>query len=355
MTKILYAVNGDGLGHATRSIPIILELSKKYDVKVMIGSKRSGDLIKKYVKNVIVFEGLRFSYDDNSVKLYRTISSNAKIVFSRSSNFRKVYKIIKQLRPNVIVTDCDYLTINVANLFSIPIICVCNIHSITELRYSVPKRYVKSYYATRILTKTFTHNVDYHILTTFFSLPAIHPESTFQFSPILRKEVYSLDVGRKNYYIVYQTSGYTPVSTNRKLIKALKSVDAKFIVYGFERDDTEGNITFRKTNNDQFFNDLKDCRACIANGGYGFISEAVSLHKPILSIPIKGQFEQIFNALQVKKLGYGNMCDIINKKSLQEFIKNNDKYYMNIKNFKKEDNTRLVNKLVELIQKVSKG
>ena len=130
----------------------------------------------------------------------------------------------------------------------------------------------------------------------------------------------------------------------------MKSVKARFIVYGFEKDHVDGNVTFRKTNNTQFFKDLKDCRACIANGGFTFISEAVSLRKPVLSIPINGTFEQKFNAIQIKRLGYGEMSESVNRRILMKFIKNNDRYYLKLKKHRKEDNTRIVQKIEALIR-----
>ncbi len=347
MVRILYSVNGDGLGHATRSVPIIQALSKKHQVKVLVSSVRSGNFMEKYIKNVTSYDGVRFIYDKNSVSLHKTITKNAKIVLSKHSNLRKIYNLIKEYKPEVLLVDCDFPTLIVAKLFKIPVICVCNIHSLSEMKYTVPNRYKKVYYTQKMLVKAISNKVDYHVLTTFFYLP-VKKKNVFLYPPILRKEILDMKPKRKEYYLVYQTS-----STNNNLISVLQSANAKFIVYGYNKDEIDKNITFRKTNNTQFFKDFKDCKACIANGGYSFISEAVSLHKPVLSIPIKGTIEQALNALQIKNLGYGDMCDVINTKILNSFIKNNDKYYSNLKKYKKEDNSRIIAKVEALIREVT--
>jgi len=330
-------------------VPIIQALSKKHKVKVIVSSKRSGEFMQKSLGKgikVISYDGIRFIYEKDSVSLHKTINKNAKIIISRSSNLRRIYSLIKTYKPKVIITDCDFATIIVSKMFDIPLICVCNIHSTTEMKLTVPKKYKRIYYTYKILIKAFSSNVDYHVITTFFYPPLKRP-NVFLYPPILRKEIIDMKPQREDYYLVYQTS-----ATNSKLIKMLKSVNAKFIVYGFEKDQIDGNVTFRKTNNKQFFNDFKDCRACIANGGFTFISEAVSLHKPVLSIPINGTFEQKLNALQIKRLGYGEMSDKISKNILIKFIKNNDKYYNNLKKHKKEDNNRVIHKVEELIKEV---
>jgi uncharacterized protein (TIGR00661 family) len=342
--KILYSINGEGLGHVTRSIPMIQALSKKYDVKVIVGSERSGNFLKKYIPHAKSYEGLKFVYFRNKVKLYDTIKQNAKLLLNKNSNFREVYKIIRLFKPDVIISDCDYLTISVAKLFDIPLICVCNIHSISEMKFPVPRKYRKQYYAEKIPTKIFTSNVDYHVITTFFTLP-VRKNNVYLCPPILRDEILNTNPKRQNYYLVYQTS-----PTNDKLIKVLKQINEKFIVYGFEKESIEKNVTFRKTNNDQFFKDFKNCKACIANGGFTFISEAISLHKPIFSIPISGTFEQALNAMQLEKLGYGMLCEVANKRALKKFIKNNEIYYGNLKKYHKENN----NKTVKIIENIIK-
>jgi uncharacterized protein (TIGR00661 family) len=352
MVRILYSVNGDGLGHATRSIPIIQALSKKHNVKVIVGSKKSYKFMKKHLDNLVIFKGLTFIYEKNRIQLYTTINSNARLLLSRSSSFRKVFNIVRRFKPDIIIVDCDYLAISVARLFNIPLVCVCNIHAMAEMKYTFPKRYNKSHYIGKILTKVFTSNVDYHVITTFFYLP-VKKKNVFLYPPVLRREIIKMKPSRKDYYLVYQTTGAMAVSTNNRIIKILRNSKEKFIVYGFDKDEKEGNITYRKTNEHQFFHDLKDCRACIANGGFTFISEAVSLHKPVLSIPIKGTFEQALNALQIKRLGYGDMCDVITKKKLADFIRNNDIYYENLQKYKKENNSRIIQKIESLVKELT--
>jgi uncharacterized protein (TIGR00661 family) len=343
--KILYSINGDGLGHASRSVPIIYGLLKRYDVKILVGSKRSGNFLKKKFKNVIAYDGVRFIYEKNSVNALKTITKNAKNILSRSSNLRKIYLTIRKYNPDILLTDCDFLTMLIANLFKMPVICICNIHAFTKMKFKVPKKYRRTYYIQKMIIKSLGTSIDHHVITTFFNLP-VKSKNVILVPPILRKEILRLKPSRKGHYLVYQTS-----PTNNRLFKILKSFDKKFIVYGLDKNEIDKNITFRKTNQKQFFKDFKDCRACIANGGYSFISEAVYLHKPVFCIPIKGAFEQAFNSLQIKRLGYGDMCDKVSRKALNHFIENNEKYYNNLSKYKMEDNKRALKTVKELIIK----
>ena len=43
----------------------------------------------------------------------------------------------------------------------------------------------------------------------------------------------------------------------------------------------------------------------VTGGGFSLLSEAVYLGKPVLSIPLRGQFEQLMNARYLERDGYG--------------------------------------------------
>lgn len=348
MAKILYSINGDGLGHVNRSIPIIQELSKTHKIKILVGSKRAFNYIKTHYPTIInkctEISGPKIIYKDNSVSDFDTAKFFIKEIAKNSSkNFRIVFSTIKKFNPDLIITDFEPSTAYISNIFRKPTICLCNVHSITHLKYDVPKKYLKTSRKIKLITRSLVPRVDYHFITTFFYLP-VKKSNVELFPPVLRPEIVKLKTKRKNYILVYQTS-----STNYKLIETLKSIKYKFVVYGFDKEKVEDNITFRKTNTDIFYKDFSECSGCIANGGFTFISEAISLHKPVFSIPIKGQFEQILNALQVKRLGYGTMADEASKNSIIKFIKDLDKYHNNLKEYTISDNGEVIKRINEII------
>ena len=50
------------------------------------------------------------------------------------------------------------------------------------------------------------------------------------------------------------------------------------------------------------------------------MSEAVYLGKPLLAVPLKGQFEQLMNGRYLESLGYGMCVERTTKAALSEFI-----------------------------------
>ena len=95
----------------------------------------------------------------------------------------------------------------------------------------------------------------------------------------------------------------------------------------------------------EFFKELASCEAVITNGGYSLMSEAVSLGKPVLSIPVNKQFEQILNAVYLDKLGYGKFSKSTNREDIVEFLANLGKYRKNLKKFKRQDNSKIIKRI----------
>ena len=67
----------------------------------------------------------------------------------------------------------------------------------------------------------------------------------------------------------------------------------------------DGRLVFRPFSESVFLDDLRTALAVVAGGGFSLLSECVYLHKPALSIPVAGQFEQTLNARYLERLGYG--------------------------------------------------
>src|SRR4029078_10923490 len=95
-------------------------------------------------------------------------------------------------------------------------------------------------------------------------------------------------------------------------------------VYGLRRDLTadmvDGNVTYRPFGEARFIEDLRTARAVVAGGGFSLLREAVFLQKPVLSVPVERQFEQVLNALYLQDLGYGTRARRLDEATLGAFL-----------------------------------
>jgi uncharacterized protein (TIGR00661 family) len=189
-------------------------------------------------------------------------------------------------------------------------------HIINKCRIKTPIKYLDERMKTYVAIRTFILHPKKYLITTFFYPSVRNKKRVMLFPPILRDDILRLKPTTKDYVLVYQTN-----SSNKKLIDMLKMINERFLVYGFNIEKKDKNIQFKKFNEDVFFDDLANCKAVITNGGFTLIGEALHLKKPILSIPIKHHFEQIVNAIYLKRLGYGEFYEkIYSKKYSRIFI-----------------------------------
>ena len=167
-------------------------------------------------------------------------------------------------------------------------ISIDNQHCLTNTRISYPMQHRRDAAAAKIVTRAMVPKADAYLLTSFFAAP-IKKRRTFLFPPILRDQVLRITPTEADHVLLYVTS---PAP---QLAELLSSIRCKFVAYGFGREGQEGSFLYKKPGMDTFVKDLSSAKAVIANAGFSLLSEALHLGKPYLAIPVKHQFEQIFN------------------------------------------------------------
>jgi hypothetical protein len=68
-----------------------------------------------------------------------------------------------------------------------------------------------------------------------------------------------------------------------------------------------------------------------------------------LAIPVKHQFEQIFNAYWLDKMGYGAYWEELNKERVESFLYNIPQYVEKLEAYPRQGNQALLKKLDALI------
>ncbi len=147
--------------------------------------------------------------------------------------------------------------------------------------------------------------------------------------------------------LVYQTS-----DTFHDLVPTLQRLPGTFFVYGLKRDEVLGNVTLKGFSEAGFVRDLASARAVLAGGGFSLMGEAVYLGKPMLSVPLKGQFEQTLNALYLQKLGYGEYHRELSERAIAQFLERSPEYARNVAAHRQDRNHAILAKLDSLIGEI---
>ncbi|MFH1331654.1 MAG: MJ1255/VC2487 family glycosyltransferase [archaeon] len=356
MVKILYGVCGEGMGHATRSKVVIKHLiEKKHDVHV-VASHRAYEFLARTFPKVTQIPGFTMHYEENTMKTLKTIWRNIKYPRSGKQALNLVYNIIKKEKPDIIITDYEpsvaYLSkmVEGKNKRGIPLISIDNQHIYTNCEIKFPKKFMNDYIMAKICNRFIVRkkHVDRYIINTFFYPKTKHPKTKL-IPALIREDVIKMKPKKGKHILIYQTSkSYTAMF---EILKKFKK--EKFIVYGFGIENKDQNLTFKGFDEKGFIKDLASSKAAITNGGFTMMSEALFLHKPVLSVPVKKQFEQICNAVYLNKESYGKFIEEITEENMSEFINNLEHYHNNLKRYKQKDNKKGLSIIEKTIQELS--
>ncbi|WP_298534342.1 MJ1255/VC2487 family glycosyltransferase [uncultured Methanobrevibacter sp.] len=347
--RIFYSVCGEGMGHAIRSSVILEHLTKKYDVYIF-SSERAYEFLNSKFDNVFEIGGFNTVYENNVVRTKKTFFKALKAnPTNLKEGYNVLYKECKRIKPNIIISDFENYSSMLSKIMNIPLISLDNIHMLTQCEYDYPPNHRADMLTAKAVTKSYILRPKRHIITSFFYPPLKHPKMTALYPPVLREEIMKLEPVEGEHVLVYQTA-----ESSINLMEELKKLDYKFIVYGFNKDEVDENLTYRSFNEEQIFEDMRTAKAIIVNGGFTMISEAIYLKKPIYSTPAHKNFEQILNGFYVEKLGFGEYHDKLDVKKIEIFLDNLDKYQENLNKVEPWDNTEILKDLDLSIEKYSK-
>jgi len=313
MARILYGLCGEGLGHASRSKILINHLKKKgHNVRIVAGGKAFVFLSKEF-KHVERVESPRFEYKGNQVRLlYSCLKMLYTTIAKTPKSFKKVKKIIKEFKPEMIIT----------------------------FREIIP------WLILFIALKVSMFGADKYLIYDF-SDKQVNNSRVLFLKPLIQEGIQKQQPKIGEHIFVYQTS----ISTEF-ICEILKQFDETFIVYGFNKNHVDGNIIFKTFNDDEFYTDIATCKAIITNGGFTVISEALYLKKPVLSLPIRHQFEQVLNGQFVQNLGFGEYHLEFNEEKLRKFLAKLDEYRDNLQSYNHGEQKETLNTIEREIYKL---
>lgn len=320
LVRILYGVVGEGMGHATRSRVVLEELIRENEVHIVV-SGRARDYLARQFANVHRIWGLTINYGGNRVRNVRTVLQNLRgAIAGWPGNVRAYFEVLSQFRPDVVISDFESFSYLVGKALRLPVITLDNMQVINRCEHdpTLLAEHEPDFELTRSIVEAKLPGCFHYLITTFF-YPQVRRERTTLIPPVLRPEILEARSEVGEHLLVYQTA-----TTNRTLPEVLKRLGLPTRIYGLRRDLTEDvvdeNLTYRPFSEARFIDDLRTARAVVAGGGFTLMSEAVYLHKPLLSVPVQGQFEQVLNARYLQQLNYGRYAPTLTALALEHFL-----------------------------------
>lgn len=303
MARILYGVHGTGRGHAIRALTVAKHYGAHDFLFVSHGEAArllSRDFRVHECPNPVTPVGSHRV--DAAAALLRTA-----VTLSNGARWsRGLRQAAEAFGPDCAITDYEFFVPRVARRLDLPCLSLDNQHAITLGRIDVPVGQAPSWLATALSVQLLFSSADQYLISNFFEVATRKASRSIrQVPPLLRRDVVTRRPTEGDHVVAYQ--GYP---TFTAFTEHLAKLDRPVHVYGLGEGRGEGRLSFRSFDDQAFLDDLASCAYVVCGGGHTLISEALYLGKPVLSVPVRGAFEQFLNAHYLDRLGYGMQSDL---------------------------------------------
>ncbi|MFO8065232.1 MAG: glycosyltransferase family protein [Spirochaetia bacterium] len=293
---------GEGFGHVSRMISFAQSLRDQYQL-VLFAPKSVQHHIRRSIPDAVVVTIPYFNMVKRGDRIrYRaTVLQNVNRAIAFRADVRMIRRRLAALKVRAVVTDYEPYLPAAARALDVPVMQVN--HPGIVLRH--PGMSVDSFVA-RIVARMMMGRSDRKMFVSFYN---------GDIGPILKDELAQQTTSRGSYYVVYAKPTY-----RRKVIMELEKLGiVDYMVFPDPRRD--------------YVTALAGCRGLITGGGHQSLSEAVTLGKPVFSIPQRGQYEQQLNARMLVASGWGMKGRFSNlDTTLSRFIANIDRFPLHGRN-----------------------
>jgi uncharacterized protein (TIGR00661 family) len=316
--RILYGAVGEGLGHATRSRVVAEHLLARGHRVKMAASGRALPYLREHLPDVEEIWGLAFALEHGRVEAWKTLSLNVRGgMRGVPEDWRRGAEVARAYAPELVITDFDAFAYLFAKLQRLPVISIDNIQMVDRCRHDaeILRGVHRDYIGARAFVGQKLPRADRYLITTFFR-PPLRKRRTTLVPSILRPEILAATPEPGSHLLVYGRVG-------ERSTAALRASGIPCLVYGSggaPTADGDGTLQYRPFATAAFIDDLRTCRGVVASAGFSLMSEVVYLRKPMLALPLAGQFEQEMNARYLERLGYGSAASVLDEASLQRFL-----------------------------------
>ncbi|MGD1032238.1 MAG: glycosyltransferase family protein [Opitutaceae bacterium] len=309
--NIVYALSGEGRGHAStaRSVLPVIE-GAGHRLKVVTYGRSVG-LLEGY--DLLEIRGIHHHYNRSGrLSLARSFAGNAGVLVYYLRNWRSLRQKLRAFSPDLFIVNFEPLSPLLARSLGVPFISFDNQHALVFLEQRVPPGFRFSSAITRTAARIVAAGADAYVVMSL-APPGRCPGNVRVVPPPVQDEFRRLRPESGDYVLVYLKE------PNPSFLRVLRQVDQRFVVYGYNLDATDGNLTFRAFN-DGMPRELAGCKAAMGTSGLSFIAETIWLRKPFFGVPLKNEFEQTANSLFIRETGLGDFSESPVREEVERFF-----------------------------------
>jgi uncharacterized protein (TIGR00661 family) len=315
--KFLFIVQGEGRGHMTQAIAFsrILESNGHRLVAVILGkSKRRAvpEFFEREIKAPIhLVESPNFETDGNQkkVSIRKTILKNSLKGKTFYQSLTSIHQIVKAENPDVILNFYDLLG-GLYNFIFRPkalFWVIGHQYLIGHPSFKFAPNRPLDKFLFQFNTALTSLGADERLALSFLPQIRYANQKARVVPPLLRPEVKLLEPKTGDFYLAYMVN---PGYAEEVILFAKANPQLKVKAYWDKKEAAETehplpNLSFHRVHDRKFLQDMADCKGLVCTAGFESVCEAKYLGKPVMMIPVAGQYEQACNALDAEASGVG--------------------------------------------------
>ena len=321
--RILYGVQGEGRGHAARSLQVIQWLMEQdCHVKVLSG----GDAMKVLGGRGFDLEEIplfRYHYrKDGTLDPWLTLRRNFTLAMGlfagMGRSMGRMKALARSFRPDLIISDFEPFLSRTASRLRLPLLAIDHQHFLTEsvlpplagLQKSIMLKLYQ--FGTRLLAG----RPDRIITSSFYHFPKKRDSRAVFVGPFIPGKLKEFATRRGRFGGLRQEDADSvtvylkqPGYLAHMLAGLAARPGVRFQVFSdwtaAKPADIPDNVFLRPIDREAFLSQLARGKALITTAGNQVIGEAVYLRKPVLAFPEPDVLEQELNALALHQSGFG--------------------------------------------------
>ena len=331
--KYLFLVQGEGRGHMTQAIALskILTSNGHEVVHTFIGKSDRRSIpsyfLEQLESRVDEINSPNFILDkaNKSLKLSKSISYNARFLGTYKKSLDQIHRKVNETRPDAIINFYDFLGgfyFRFYNPSKTKHICVgrqfLTLHP--DYPFAQDRELEKKLYLTN--NKITSQKCDKYLALSFRPYNPLNIKKVTVVPPLIRDDIKSLKSANEDFILGYMVNdGYAEeiISWHKQHLDVEIHCfwDRKNIV---EKYRPHKNLYFHQINSSLFSDMMRRCKGYVSTAGFESICEAMFLQKPVLMIPVEGQYEQACNAIDAEISGAGIKGSSFNISSLLDYM-----------------------------------
>jgi uncharacterized protein (TIGR00661 family) len=315
--KFLFIVQGEGRGHMTQAIAFgkLLESNGHHLIGVILGkSKRRAvpEFFEREIKAPIhLVKSPNFETDRNQkkVSIHKTILKNVLKLNTYQKSLKTIDKIVKIENPDVILNFYDLLG-GLYNFIFRPTAkfwVIGHQYLIGHPSFKFAPNKPVDKFLFQLNTAMTSLGADEQLALSFLPQVRYANQKVRVVPPLLRPEVKVLEPKTGDFYLAYMVnSGYSEEVIHFAKANPHLQIKAYWDKKGAaETEHPIHNLSLHKVHDKNFLQDMANCKGLVCTAGFESVCEAKYLGKPVMMIPVAGQYEQACNALDAVASGVG--------------------------------------------------